>query len=663
MKTVKIKTLELRNFKKASSLKLEFNDYITNIVGDNAAGKTTIVDAWSWLISNKDSTGRKQFEIKTKNPDGTYIHKLEHEVNADLEINGLIRNFKKVLKESWVTKRGTSTEEMSGHETFYYIDEVPYKLKDFQKEIDNIFGGEEAMKLVSNVFYFNSLDWKQQSDILLSLIPKVSDEQVLDSMRIDSNKVFIDKIKENLNANKTIELYKKEVAAKQKAIKDEISSLPVRIDEVSRNIDRQTDFASIEKQITEIETEIESFESQLSNISEQKAKLNEQKLKEITELQNKKHELKFKYDAEVRNLNETYVNQVNDIETKLRLKNNELQNLKNELSQYQTSKSYAVGHLATDTQKRLDAGKEWSILNKKTFTFENNDACPTCTRPYPEETLLEQKNKALENFNLNKVKELKAIEEKGTEISNRINQHNTSIAEYDKKIEEILPKIDALNIEISSLENEKSKVLENQNSLVIPENVMAILVEHDAIVIPEKVVVDVSDNELKLKEQKQQSVSKRDELKLVLNKKQLNQQNEIRLQELTKQQATLNNALMQYEGIIFTINKYEETYANCVEKPINEKFKYVSFRLFKEQINGGIAPTCECMVNGVPYSDINTASKINAGLDIINTLIGHYGIKMPIFVDNKETITKLIDVDTQIITLTKVAGVETIKIE
>lgn len=92
---------------------------------------------------------------------------------------------------------------------------------------------------------------------------------------------------------------------------------------------------------------------------------------------------------------------------------------------------------------------------------------------------------------------------------------------------------------------------------------------------------------------------------------------------------------------------------NRISEIINEKFKVVSFRLFQNQINGGLQETCECTVNGVPYSTLNNGHRIIAGLDIIRSLSELYDVSAPIFIDNAESVNEfnLPDMDTQLILL------------
>ena len=81
-------------------------------------------------------------------------------------------------------------------------------------------------------------------------------------------------------------------------------------------------------------------------------------------------------------------------------------------------------------------------------------------------------------------------------------------------------------------------------------------------------------------------------------------------------------------------------------------FHLVHWKLFDEQINGGVVDCCEATVNGVPYNDgLNDGAKVNAGLDVISALSAHYGVSVPLFIDNAERVTRLVDIDTQVIRL------------
>jgi hypothetical protein len=65
----------------------------------------------------------------------------------------------------------------------------------------------------------------------------------------------------------------------------------------------------------------------------------------------------------------------------------------------------------------------------------------------------------------------------------------------------------------------------------------------------------------------------------------------------------------------------------------------------------------------VPFAFANNAARINAGLEIIGVLSKHWGLSMPVCVDNAESVTRLIDMDTQVIRLVVSAPDATLRLE
>ena len=88
-----------------------------------------------------------------------------------------------------------------------------------------------------------------------------------------------------------------------------------------------------------------------------------------------------------------------------------------------------------------------------------------------------------------------------------------------------------------------------------------------------------------------------------------------------------------------------------MEKDIKEKFNGVQFKMYNELINGGEEPTCQILIEGVPFDNANHAAQINTGVKIINALSEHYSVKAPIFVDNAEAVNVIEPTDSQLIRL------------
>ena len=126
---IKLKKLKLKNFKGIKEKEIEFTEH-TNISGDNATGKSTIFDAYSWLLWGKDSLNRKDYEIKPYDEENNITHNLESSVEGVFDIDNKEVIFTRVYKEVWTKKRGSNSETFTGNTADFYINQVPMKKKD-----------------------------------------------------------------------------------------------------------------------------------------------------------------------------------------------------------------------------------------------------------------------------------------------------------------------------------------------------------------------------------------------------------------------------------------------------------------------------------------------------------------------------------------------------
>ena len=95
--------------------------------------------------------------------------------------------------------------------------------------------------------------------------------------------------------------------------------------------------------------------------------------------------------------------------------------------------------------------------------------------------------------------------------------------------------------------------------------------------------------------------------------------------------------------LLYLMEVYSRYKTTFVEDAVNDLFRATRFRLHRVQANGGIEDRCDVVKreNGVPYDYASTSEKVNMGLDIINTLSAAYGVSVPLFIDNAESVTDL----------------------
>lgn len=96
--------------------------------------------------------------------------------------------------------------------------------------------------------------------------------------------------------------------------------------------------------------------------------------------------------------------------------------------------------------------------------------------------------------------------------------------------------------------------------------------------------------------------------------------------------------LDEFDEKIKALSDYQKKACEALENMVNKHFKMVKWSMFRRQLDGTDKPWCECSVDGVPYADLSSAAKINAGLDIARALKEYYQVDVPCVIDNAETV-------------------------
>lgn len=630
---IRIYNLKLKNFKGIKDLEIVFDGKDTNIYGKNATGKTTIFDAFKWLFFNKDSTERTVFEVKTLDDKNEPIHFLEHEVEATLIIDGRDMIFRRVLKEKWVKKRGQEKEEYAGtDESSYWIDEVPVQLKDYNEKINEIIP-ESEFKLITDPLYFNvTLNDKERRKTLISILG----EEYTDEKILEKESQFED-LKNSLQG-KSIEDYGKILSERIDSLNKDKKEIPTRIDELTKTLitEHNINYEDLENEKSMCNEELQKIETEILDIHA-RAKENMKKADKLAVAKNELNNLKFRLEVEH---NSKYSKEAMRLQNEKSLVENKLRNKREEYE----NRSQKIDQ---DTKRKEELYKKWDEVNKLTLEFDPNKfICPTCKREFEAEQIEEQKKEMEMNFNNHKKTEKEAINTEGQTINARIQENTTAKEKLQAEINELDTQLEIINKELKEIESQQTE--KDFDVISIPEYQEK---QKEVDVLQEEVNKIVNSDTTEIQNRKVKIIEQINNIDKQLNERDVQEKTKARIEELKKQEEKIAQKVQELESQKFQIEEFTRAKIKLIEKTINDNFELIKFRLFKKQKNGGLNECCEAMINGVPYSDVNNAHKIIAGLDIINTLSKVYNKTAPIFIDNRESINSLCKTNAQIISL------------
>jgi DNA repair exonuclease SbcCD ATPase subunit len=622
---IEIKKLKFVNFKGFKEFEVEFSPD-TTISGDNGTGKTSIVDGFLWLLFGKDSEGRTDFHIKHLNKGKT---QRVSEVEGVLLLNGKETILKRVYKEKWVKRRGNAEEEFAGHESQYYIDDVPCQAGEYKEYIDGLCK-EEVFRMITNPSYFPNLKKEVKRDMLLKMAGEIDESEIINSNGNYQN------LFEDLENGETLEKYRAKVAAKKATIKRNIEDIPARIDEVKRGMPESENWQELESELEQKTIKLKEYEKSLVDITTALNMRNKKRFEKLEIVQKIKNELFVRKNEVKQAVQKEYLEQKNEYDYRLNhismiKRNNQrtkdrISELELELSRKKTIKDALL-------QTYHDIKDSQFIIDKTKLQ------CPTCLRMF--ENSDEKIQELQENFNLEKSKLLEANMEKGIALKNHIENLEKEIGCLEKDIQELpepLPEPIAIqDSEIHAAIQGDAKCLAIIKRIESAENE-----------IGEAETADTSEIEEAIELLKNST----DEIKSKLSLKTIIENSTERIKNLTGELKASNLELARLEGIEFTINNFNKAKMSFVEERVNSLFSIVKFRMFDTQINGGEVETCEEMVEGIPFNGaLNNAARINAGLDIINAICRNIGIYAPIFFDNAESVNEFIPTESQVIKL------------
>ncbi len=635
--------LVVENFKGIRELSIEFTD-TTNIYGANATGKTSIQDAFTWLLFNKDAEGNApgsdNFREKPLDADGKEIHNLDTSVTAYFELDDAPFVLKRTQRESWVKKRGQSDAAFQGNISVYWINEVETKASDFKARVAGI-ATDEVFRLITSLGAFNAMDWRKRRAQLVAMSGAEVDTQLL------ATEEYAPIREEVVQRGIGVDDLRKVLSDQRKKVNTELQLIPARIDEAHKlrpditerqrsdaeyhAADTQKDIAKIDVMIAEIENGGEAGGTRRQIIETEG---------EIIRI---KREIASKYQLTASRLTQAAADATRAYENAVSAKSDAENRLKR----------------ANDEQQQAEAvlkkcRAEYSSVYEQAFVAPDSIAsvCPTCGQSIPEEQYAQAVEKAQAEYESRKKASLQEITRRGNAAkkdcevwTQRVNERAAESTQADERVKQAQAEMDAAQTAKSAMpaapdyeENPRYAEL-TQQLADLRANVQ------DA---PEEKIARLRERQEELREQNKRAAS-------VLSQASLMVDIDKRIATLEQQQREYGDKVSRIEVLIGLCEKFVADRCNTLEATINDMFPTVRWKLFDVQINGGLVDICNCMIpcetGLVAYSCANTAAQVNADIEICGVLSKHYNVVAPLFLDNAERINYIASPAGQLITL------------
>lgn len=630
MKEIKILRLTLENFKCHAYLNLALDGLSRSIYGDNATGKTSIYDALTWLLFGKDSAGNgeKNIDIKPLDSNGDVKdHQAITSVEAEFLVDGETVTLRRNYREIWTTRRGAGEPVYDGNTSDYYVDGVPQKKNAFDARIQELVS-EDLFRMLTSVSYFASgMKWQDRRAVLFDMAGTLTDKDIM-----SGNEQFAPLL-ESLGKLSLTD-YKEKLLSQKKGLTGVRDDAPTRINECQRALQdlQDIDFNAAREEEKTLNARREVLSGQLISM-EQDAALEKKRL-ELREVKLERDTLESKNRAYRESQLATRPD-VAYLRRQLSGEQGRIQNLRTLIDK----STAGLGRYDSEIQRNRDL---WVNVNGEAFS---GGVCPTCGQALP----FEQLKEATANFDARKRQRLSEIEDTANRLKEERDQAVSRIDEMKKEAADRQDRVRELESQIQEAQSVAVKVSDlddyAESMAAIHQKISGLQGEINKLMADSSQVKESIRAEMNAVNDRLRFVQG------VLAKEAVKEQTMKRVEELKADARNASEALESIEKMLFMMEEFTRYKAKKAESSANDLFRLASFRLFREQANGGLEERCDAQYDGVPFMGLNNGMKVNVGIDIINALSRYYGVTVPLFVDNAEAVTRLESCNAQTIRL------------
>nr|DAF80436.1 MAG TPA: chromosome partition protein [Bacteriophage sp.] len=618
----------------------------TVLSGQNEVGKSTVKRIILDVLNCHDENDSEITGIRPHDENGVEIDDVDIVRAVTFEIDGKAKTLKKVTRQKR-NKKG----EITGSVTDYSINDVPYKMADYNQYINDNMAELVVLPFCLNAMTLLNKSQAEQRLALASYFGTHTDEEICDMFPqfAELKPMFDDGDVDQLKKVCRGKLNGTGGRNGSKGLIKERDEISTRIDTI-HSTNEYTDLAELELQKKTYEPQLKEIEDKLSDYN----KILEGKQKATEDIMNLKFELsdmERKANADNQKKRMELQAQLDDFNASIRKTESMIGAKKANIKNFE-------GTVRIYTENLAKVRADWKKAKALSFD-ESSVNCPMCGQRLPEDTIESLRT----DFSDKKLKKLKEIEDKGNsllsdskELKQVIEDKKKEIADLEAELKELTEKRDTVADEF-----ERDSIAKELG--MVPTDIdMTSNSEYQALKAKieekEKALADENDtSELirKLKNERNEllrqvsSVDAKIELGVANNKR-----IDDSIADLEDKRKDLNQEIADWERKLDLLKEFTRKKNELLQADVNKYLNFATAKLFRPLLNGDTEECCDFVYNGEAYArNLNHGARMLVEVDICRAFQKVASVNFPIIIDDTESVDdwRIPQIDNQLILL------------
>ena len=634
MKKILFKTLKLHNFCGIRSGVFDFGEDLTVISGDNGRGKSTIGNAIMYTLFGTDTNGM-QLDIKTFDENHNIIKEIEHSSELVMLVDGEEISFKRVLVDKWKGDKCTNTFK-------YIIDGELTTAGDFSNVVDNIFQEDPfAWCICPNLFL--GMTWQNQRAFLQTLAGDISVEDITKGE--EKYDYLVELLKQ-----KNIDAILHHLKHKRTEVQKELDAVPIRLSELDKALPEKQDWDALETEKAELKEKLVEIDNKVQQIrtgGADRVRLDGIR-KKIEFAEKRKRMMEQGADKESTDNMTKHQSDVLNANAAFNKAESTVENLKAVMSGYPTTEVQINAQIEECKKKVGDFNKHSEEIAKRSWEWDDkNGFCPQCGQALPLGDVQLLKQESQNRFNSQKAEDMKELNNEFAKLQSAYTELNKELEKLNDDRQTTTNQLVKAHQALNDAEKHKAEVDADvprtyEQILASKEEYQQVLKEISELQAElDKPSESNEDNDkllLQLDEERKPLSDRYDEVLELLASKASYDNTMSHIEAAQNDKTTFQEQLDDIDAKLNTTNEFYQLSCKALEDKVNQHFRFVKWSLFLPKLDGEKKPYCECYHNGVPYSRLNGAAKVNAGIDIARTIGQFYDVSVPVVLDECESV-------------------------